>query len=141
MVPVVDRVVVADLVVVTVFVVEVEVAVVVVVVSEAAVAVCALEVVVGVVCDVAVVVVVGVVCGADSAAVVWLSVGAVVDDEVAVGAVGRLTLAVLLVICVSVFEMLLAMLDAPPDPHPATTTAKRPATAALRLIIVGSCRK
>jgi hypothetical protein len=38
--------------------------------------------------------------------------------------VGTLTLAVLLVICVSVFEMLLAMLDAAPEPHPAVRTAR-----------------
>jgi hypothetical protein len=46
-----------------------------------------------------------------------------------VGAVGRLTLAVLLVICVRVFERLLAMLDAPPEPHPAARTARAPASA------------
>ena len=51
----------------------------------------------------------------------------VVEVEVSVGAVGRLTLAVLLVICVSVFEMLLAMLDAPPEPHPAVTRPTRTA--------------
>jgi hypothetical protein len=50
-----------------------------------------------------------------------------VEAEVSVGAVGRLTLAVLLVTCVRVFEMLLAMLDAPPDPHPATRMVTRPA--------------
>jgi hypothetical protein len=89
-VTVVDRVgVVADSVLVTVFVVE---AAVVLEVSVAAVAVLAL-----------VVVLVGVVGDADPV-VVWL--------------------AVLLVICVRLFEMLLAMLDAPPEPHPATRTAR-----------------
>jgi hypothetical protein len=87
---VVDRVVVvADSVVVTVFVREVAV---VVDVSAAAVAVVLLVVVAGAVCD---------------------------ADPVFVA----------LVICVSVFEMLLAMLEAPPEPHPATrlVTTQSPA--------------
>lgn len=100
---VVDRVVVvADSVVVTVFVRDVAV---VVVVSAAAVAVVLLVVVAGV--------------------VVVASDGVVVEADVSVGALGRLTLAVLLVICVSVFEMLLAMLEAPPEPHPATSIVTR----------------
>jgi hypothetical protein len=53
----------------------------------------------------------------------------VVEVVDVVGAVGRLTLAVLLVICVRVFERLLAMLDAPPEPHPAARTARAPANA------------
>jgi hypothetical protein len=62
----------------------------------------------------------------------------VVTVGVDVGAVGRLTLAVLLVICVSVFEMLLAMLDAPPEPHPAIRTPSRPASAILTaLTLIG----
>jgi hypothetical protein len=84
--------VVADAVVVTVFVLEVGV---VVVVSEAAVAVSALVFVVGVVCE--------------------------IDCAV-------------LVICVRVFEMLLAMPDAPPEPHPAVRTVTMPASA-IRYII------
>ncbi len=111
---VVDRVVVvADSVVVTVFVRDVAV---VVVVSAAAVAVVLLVVVAGVVV-VLLVVVAGV--------VVVASDGVVVEADVSVGALGRLTLAVLLVICVSVFEMLLAMLEAPPEPHPATSIVTR----------------
>ena len=83
---VVDRVVVvADSVVVTVFVRDVDV---VLVVSAAAVAVVLLVVVAGAVCD---------------------------GDPVVV----------VRVICVSVFEMLLAMLEAPPEPHPATRTLTR----------------
>jgi hypothetical protein len=84
-----DRVVVvADSVVVTVFVREVDV----VDVLAAAVAVLLLVVVTGAVCD--------------------------ADPVVAA-----------LVICVSVFEMLLAMLEAPPEPHPATrlVTTQSPA--------------
>jgi hypothetical protein len=47
--------------------------------------------------------------------------------------VGRLTLAVLLVVFVRVFETLLAMLDAPPEPQPARTRTRRrmPADATL----------
>jgi len=60
-------------------------------------------------------------------AVVSVSDGLVVEVDVSVGAVGKLTLAVLLVICVSVFEMLLAMLDAPPEPQPAVTRPTRTA--------------
>ncbi len=86
--------VVADSVLVTVCVVEVAV---VLEVAEAAVAVLAL------------VVVVGFVWRADSV-VVWPSAGAVVEVAVSVGAVGELALAVVLVICVKVFERLLAML-------------------------------
>jgi hypothetical protein len=53
---------------------------------------------------------------------------------VSAGAVGELALAVLLVICVRVFERLLAMLDAPPEPHPAARTARAPMNANLTRI-------
>jgi hypothetical protein len=79
----------------------------------------------------AVVVVVGIVCDEDFAVVVWLFVRVAVEADVCVGEVGTLTLAVLLVICVRVFEMLLAMLDAPPEPHPATGIARTPTSAVL----------
>ena len=52
----------------------------------------------------------------------------VVEAAVWVGAVGGLTLVVLLVICASVVETLLAMLDAPPDPQPAVSMPSMPAT-------------
>lgn len=57
----------------------------------------------------------------------------VVEVVVSVVAAGPLTLAVLLVICVRVFERLLAMLDAPPEPQPATRTATTPASAILSI--------
>ena len=79
------------------------------------------------------VVVVGVVCE-DSAVVVWLFVRVVVEADVSAGDVGRLTLVVLLVICVRVFEMLLAMVDALPEPHPATGTVRIPTSAVLNSI-------
>jgi len=80
------------------------------------------------------VVVVGVVCDEDSAVVVWLFVRVVVEADVSVGEAGRLTLVVLLVICVRVFEMLLAMLDAPPEPHRATGIVRIPTSAVLNSI-------
>ncbi len=81
-----------------------------------------LEVAVAAVAVSALVVVVEVVCDADCVAAVGV---------VSLGAVGGLTLVVLLVICVSVLEMLLAMLDAPPEPHPAIRTVTMPASAIL----------
>jgi hypothetical protein len=54
--------------------------------------------------------------------------------ELVAGAVGRLTLAVLLVTCVTVFEMLLAMLDAPPEPQPAMSAVRRPACPSLKSV-------
>ena len=72
--------------------------------------------------DVAVIVVDSVGVVADSVLVTIFVVEAAV--VVSVGAVGTRTLPVLLVICVRVFEMLLAMPDAPPEPHPATRTAR-----------------
>ena len=105
-------------------------------VAAVAVADSAVVVVFGVVggADAVVVAVVGVVCDEDSAVVVWLFVRVVVEADVSAGAVGRLTLAVLLVICVRVFEMLLAMVDAPPEPHPATGTVRIPRSAVLNSI-------
>ena len=82
-----------------------------------AVAASALVVVLGVVCVADEVVAVGIVWGG-FAVVVWLFVRVVVEADVSAGEAGGVTLVVLLVICVRVFEMLLAMLDAPPEPHP-----------------------
>jgi hypothetical protein len=103
--------VVADSVLVTVAVFDV------LVLLEAAVAAWAVVVVFGVVGGDDVVVVVGVVCEEDSAAAVWLFV----RDG-------------LLVICGRVLERLLAMLDAPPEPHPATGTVRIPTSAVLNSI-------
>jgi hypothetical protein len=80
------------------------------------------------------VVVVGVVCDEDPAVVAWLFVRVVVEADGSAGEVGTLTLAVLLVICVRVFEMLLAMLDAPPEPHPATGTVRMVTSAVFNSI-------
>ena len=73
----------------------------------------------------AVVVVFAVVGGAEAVVVV----GFVSEEDFAV-----VWLFVLLVICVRVFEMLLAMLDAPPEPHPATETVRVPTSAVLNSI-------
>jgi hypothetical protein len=121
--------VVADSVLVTVAVFDVSV-----LLEVVAVAAWALVVVFGVVGGEDAVLVVGVVCGEDFAVVVWLFVRVVVEADVSVGEVGWLTLVVLLVICVRVFEMLLAMLDAPPEPHPATGTVRIPTSAVLNSI-------
>jgi hypothetical protein len=126
---VVDRVaVVADSVLVTVAVFGVAVLLEVAVAALATAAVVVVFVVVG--GAGAVVVVVGVVCEEDSAVVVWLFVRVVVEADVCVGEVGRLALVVLLVICVRVF----AMLDAPPEPNPATGTVRISASAVLNSI-------
>jgi hypothetical protein len=79
-----------------------------------AVAACAVVVVFAVVGGAEAVVVVGFVSEEDVAVVVWLFV--------------------LLVICVRVFEMLLVMLDAPPEPHPATETVRVPTSVVLNSI-------
>jgi hypothetical protein len=121
--------VVADSVLVTVAVFDVAV-----LLEVAAVAASAVVVVFGVVGGADAVVVVGVVCDEDSAVVVWLFVPVVVEADASVGEAGRLALAVLLVICVRVFEMLLAMLDALPEPHPATGTVRMPTSAVLNSI-------
>ena len=113
--------VVADSVLVTVTVFDVAV-----LLEVAPVAASAVVVVFGVVGGADAVVVVGVVCDEDSAVVVWLFVRVVVEADASVGEAGRLALAVLLVIWVRVFEMPLAMLDAPPEPHPATGTVRMP---------------